>query len=92
MKLITYMMQLLTSILSPKKAKPEISEETQKIEMLEEKIRILESNQEELAFCIQQIAGTLTSIATHAAAGSKDPIDEILKFSGNDDDGSGYLH
>ena len=86
MKLITYMMQYLTSIPSQKN-----SEEENKIKDLEKRIEALEANVSDLAYCIQQIAGTITTIVTPPTQ-SSNPVDDYLDSLSKDDDDTGYLH
>lgn len=93
MKSITYMMQYLMSILSPKISNSKNKETIQKIEDMEKRLDTLEANMSEAITCIQELAHAFTGlIAQAAAAPQKDPLDEILKNSTSDDDGSGYLH
>ena len=93
MKLITYMMQYLTSILSTETSKE--TESSKRIDALEKRIKDLEQNIQELAFCIQQMAATVGTLITHTAkqtdsvSSADDYLDSLLK---DDDDGSGYLH
>ena len=94
MKLITYMMQYLTSILSlGSSSKPTSKSDLEKrIEELESRIETHEASINEMAFCIQQIASSISTIMNHATSQARDPLDELLEKSGTDDDGSGYLH
>lgn len=93
MKSITYMMQYLTSILSPSNSKQsESNQEKLRIEDLEARILNLEIQNEEITLCIQHLANTLTTMLTHVASQSSDPYEEIIKKSGNDGNGSGFLH
>ena len=90
MKSITYMMRYLTSILSTKNSKEDLH--SKKIAQLEERIDTLERNLGEIAFCLQQLAASMTSIVAHTGNQQKDPVDDLLESLGKDDDGSGYLH
>lgn len=92
MKLITYTMQYLTSILSLGTTEEERSLRD-KVDSLEEKVLILEGNVNELAYCIQQLATTITAVVSNTVQSSNSPMDDYLDSLGkDDDDGSGYLH
>ena len=92
MKLITYMMQYLTSILSPGTSKSQDYESLEaRIEDLERRTANVEASLSEIALCIQQLAGSLASVITQVSS-RKDPLDDLLSGPGSDDDGSGYLH
>lgn len=92
MKLITYTMQYLTSILSLGTTEEERNLRD-KVDALEEKILILEGNVNELAYCIQQLAATITAVVSNTAQSSNSTMDDYLDSLGKDDDeGSGYLH
>ena len=91
MRLITYMMQYLTSILFPPRRESKKSNvDEQRIKEIEKKIEVMESHIGELAFCIQQVAASIAGIAAQST--SSDSLDDFLKTAGSDDDGSGYLH
>ena len=92
MKLITYTMQYLTSILSLGTTEEERNLRD-KVDALEEKILILEGNVHELAYCIQHLAATITAVVSNTAQSSNSTMDDYLDSLGKDDDeGSGYLH
>lgn len=92
MKLITYTMQYLTSILSLGTTEEE-RHLRDKVDSLEEKVLILEGNVNELAYCIQQLATTITAVVSNTVQSSNSPMDDYLDSLGkDDDDGSGYLH
>jgi len=96
MKLMTYTMRFLTSILSKETTedqikKADLDEQNEKIASLEKKIETLEANLEEVSYCIQQLASTISIVITQITPSPKDPLDEVLK-SHLDDDDKGYLH
>lgn len=96
MKLITYTMRFLTSILSKETSedqvkKADFEKQNEKIAALEKKIETLEVSLEEVTYCIQQLASTISVVITQMAPTPKDPLDEVLK-SHLDDDDKGYLH
>lgn len=100
MKLITYMMHYLTSILSLETDKDHDKEDTEKtlevtVKTLEDRVQTLENNVNEIAFCIQQIAATIQALVSQQIQTSQretsieDYLENIKK---DDDDGPGYLH
>lgn len=96
MKLMTYTMRFLTSILSKETSdeqikKADLDKQNEKIVALEKKIETLESSLEEVTYCIQQLASTISVVITQMTPAPKDPLDEVLK-SHLDDDDKGYLH
>lgn len=89
MKLITYTMQYLTSILSLGTS----DKNQERMNDLEKRVHDLEANVNDLAFCIQQLAATATSLAAHISKQPSDHLDSYLDdIKKDDDDGSGYLH
>ena len=96
MKLITYTMRFLTSILSKETSEGQVKKagfekQNEKIAALEKKIETLEVSLEEVTYCIQQLASTISVVITQMAPAPKDPLDDVLK-SHLDDDDKGYLH
>ena len=103
MKLMTYTMQYLTSILSIKNSNKSRNGVETKVDQLQQDIidlkkenELLRKDVEEVVLCINQLASSMATVIGHmtpSPANKKDPIDEMLdSFWKKDDTGGGYLN